>query len=122
MMNHTENSGRFAPIDIFADLKITSLAGTIEIKADGNKAFIHLPSLRATRMLLTLTDGNSRFADIAKAFDQALKQVDVTLFWQNHHFAILGSKAKPYFLKILIGLQQFIRFSALDLKRRRRVR
>lgn len=121
-MNQTENSGRFAPVDIFADLKVTFVAGTIEIKADGNKVFIRLPSLRAALILLTLTDGKSSFADIAKAFDQALKRVDVTLFWQNHHFAILGSKAKPYFLKILIGLQQFIGFSALNVKRRRRAR
>ena len=54
-----------------------------------------------------------------KRTDQALRQADVNLLWQNHHFTILGSKAKPYLLRVLIGVQKVSKVSALGTNRRR---
>jgi len=120
MFHLNSRTKRFTPIDLFASLTVSCNLGNIGIKADGNNIIIRLPSLRAAFMVLTLLEGGRSFAETMQVVDQALKQADLTLFWQNHHFAILGSKAKPYLLKILIGVQKVTKLSALGGKRRGR--
>ena len=118
--NH--NPHRFAPIDLFADLEVVCDAGTIEVKADGKNVFVRLPSLRSAYIILTMLGGRGSSADFLKTLDQAFKHAGITLFWQNTHFAILGSKAKPYFLKTLIGIQKVIKSWVFGAHRRRRSR
>ncbi len=97
------------PIDLFADLKLTCDAGTIDIKADGKRIFIRLPSLltsfKVLRKVLRMFAPRDDFSNILKAADQILTRVDITLFWQNRHFGILGSKANPILWRALIGMQ-----------------
>ena len=98
------------PIDMFADLELSSKAATININADGDRVIVRLSSLQSVFKLLTMFDGRKNFAETIKMIDRVLAQADITLFWQNHHFAILGSKSKPYLLKAIVGLQKVIKF------------
>ncbi len=105
MIYHKVKYAHLNPIDLFADLKLTCDAGTIDIKADGKRIFIRLPSLLASFKILRMFAPRDDFSNILKAADQVLKRVDVTLFWQNRHFGILGSKANPILWRALIGIQ-----------------
>ena len=105
MIYHKVKYAHLNPIDLFADLKLTCDAGTIDIKADGKRIFIRMPSLLASFKILRMFAPRDDFSNILKAADQVLKRVDVTLFWQNRHFGILGSKANPILWRALIGIQ-----------------
>lgn len=109
MSYHSDKYDLLDPIDLFADLKMTCDAGTIDIKADGREIFIRLPSLLASFKILRMFAPRDDFSNILKAADQVLTRVDVTLFWQNRHFGILGSEAKPILMRALIGIQAISR-------------
>jgi hypothetical protein len=83
---------------LFADMEVACDAGTIEIKADGNNVLVRLPFFKTAFKILTMLGGRNSSAEFLKTVDQAFKRVDITLFWQNTHFAILVSKAKPLIL------------------------
>ena len=108
------------PIDLFADLELSCETATIDIKADGDSIIIRLSSPKDAFKLLTLLEGGRNFAENMRTVDRALAQADVTLFWHNRHFAILGSKAKPYLLKTIVGLQKVIKLITFSAIRRRR--
>ncbi|MDH3723191.1 MAG: hypothetical protein OER74_16970 [Desulfobacteraceae bacterium] len=102
------NIRSFAPIHVNADLRVTCETGTIDITADGKEILVHFSSLRVAIKLLRMLSVKDCFADTLKTVDQALKRMDVTLFWQSSLFGILGSKGRPFLRLALIGIQKII--------------
>jgi hypothetical protein len=84
-------------------------SGTIAIKADDGSIFVSFSSLRVAFTFLRMFVGSNSFPDILKTIDQALKQMDITIFWQSKRIGILGSKGKPIFVWLLLLLQRFIK-------------
>ena len=115
----THHTDPYVPIDLVADLKVSSSVGKIYVKADGHNIIFRLSSLRSAFMITRMIKTEASLADILKMVDQALKWVDVTVFIQNRLFAILGTKANPYLLKIFMGIYKISKLSALATNRRK---
>lgn len=107
-MNHnTEKTDGSYPIDLYADLRLICDAGSLDIRAhDGRAVFLHFSSLRVAFAFLRMLKGIDSFSGVLKTVDQALKRVDVTLFWQSSRLPILGTNTKPFLLLALIVIQR----------------
>ena len=111
-------TGIFDPINLAANLKISSDVGAIDIEADGNRIFVRPSSLRVAFRALSSFDGLNGFVETLNLVDQTLKRADITLFWRFNQFAILGINAKPHFLKILTALYKLNKTFRIGAKRR----
>jgi hypothetical protein len=101
-VNNKTNQSTF--LDIYADLTVNFDAGTVVFSGDGNRIFAHTPSLRVAFALLKTFKRIDTFEKFLRAADLQLKRMDVTIFWQNRRFGILGSEGKRYLLAMLIWL------------------
>lgn len=104
-------SEKSALLDVYADLDMFCDAGKIVLKADGRTMVVRFPSLGAVFDFLKLIEIRYGFTKFLKEADRVLTHADITLFWQNRYFGILGSHGNPFLLAAIIGIQKIIRLS-----------
>jgi hypothetical protein len=103
MTRETEKRKTFA-VDVQADLELTCEAGTLVVLADGNAVRVRFSTLKTIFEILRTLQGVAGL----KSIDLALKRIDLTLYWGDSRFGILGSKGYRSLLLTLIGIQKII--------------
>ena len=91
-------------LDIQTDLNLACNAGFVKIRAHGSEVRVRFSTLKTIFELLRTL----REVPGLKSIDLALKRIDVTLYWGNSRFGILGSNGNRILLLTLIGIQNVI--------------
>ena len=104
MMVQEMNEKKILALDIQTNLSLVCDAGTLEISAQGSELRVRFSSLKTIFELLRTL----RKITGLKSIDLAMKKIDVTLYWGNSQFGILGSKGNRVLLLTLIGIQKVI--------------
>ncbi len=109
-----DKTSRYYPVDLYSNLTMDCDDGSVHFKGlDGNAIFVKFSSSRAALAFLRALFWRHGFANALKAVDQSLKRINVTLFWSNSRLGILGSKRKPFVLKILVLILRIINLPPL---------
>ena len=93
-------------IYISAALNISCAAADIEVKADGKCIYVCFPSIRSAFSAYKLLRSQGISADFLTLVNKTLQTVEITVFIQNRHFAILGAKANPLLLNLFMRLRK----------------
>ena len=104
MMIQEMEESKMLALDIQSDLNLACDAGVLEIRAQGREVRVRFSSLKIVFVMLK----SLRKVSVLKSIDLALKKVDVTLYWGDSRFGILGSNGNRFLLLTLVGIQKVV--------------
>lgn len=93
-------------LDLYADVAISFNGETLKVQAEGNRIIVAFPTLRAGMKFLRRMLGDPQWAPSLRKIDLHLCNLFMTLYIQagRVHFGLLGMKANPDILTLLLGL------------------